>query len=682
MRNLFKSFGLSLTGIGVVFMFGAASAADTGRASYNVASANRATFSGQQRMPTMSILPTNATGNVTTNTNTANAIKCPDGGVQTSDYTIENCMNDVLSCVNNGALPGGLNDLFNKDLRNSILNGMNLCSVQVDKCLSDVRKNCQNVYRTTSDFWLDFNSRKIQPEYYSFVLRKTGLTPNQAENTCWLLDKNVYGSSFDAVSNGGTVTSEYNQQVGAYNNQGGSNLTKNSPQGVNVNNNNPGVDGQRGHYARWDAATGECLVRVAAYNKDSQIKNSWLFGVAGNDQPAEVWKNAGSSFTCGKDMFGFGLMTGTKTTAVVGVGGGTLVGAGVGALAGHGKRNFDCENKSQVEELKSELKSTGKVAVLNQYLDVNSKINLNEDIDDNCEAILELYDKYQDSKIALKSCDTNVKTTADTEEVEIKAENVVKKIDNTVDLTKVKVNGVDRDVNDTSYTQEKVDALAASGAEPIKIKVKSLVTANTDNNSDSEYKCATMYENLNLARKDVRAPYCSSTAKGPNCVDHVEFSRQVNELGKVFGKLEILNGEKSNMLASTAIGAGAGAAAGGLATAITAFVEKNNINCRVGDGLQKVDYGKSYSIGSLKDFYVKWNLRLPDTIMPTATATDCASWTKACETLKDLNQCTIAQVNYKPVNSMNTTLVNTACAVSGSTCTVNYPVAVSNGACQ
>ncbi|MBN1281752.1 MAG: hypothetical protein JW985_02160 [Alphaproteobacteria bacterium] len=660
MRNLFKSFGLSLTGIGVVFMFGAASAADTGRASYNVASANRATFSGQQRMPTMSILPTNATGNVTTNTNTANAIKCPDGGVQTSDYTIENCMNDVLSCVNNGALPGGLNDLFNQDLRNSILNGMNLCSVQVDKCLSDVRKNCQNVYRTTSDFWLDFNSRKIQPEYYSFVLRKTGLTPNQAENTCWLLDKNVYGSSFDAVSNTGAVTSEYNKQIGAYNSQGGGSLIKDSPQGVRVNTNGS-VDGQRGHYARWDAATGECLVRVAAYNKNSQIKNSWLFGAAGNDQPAEVWKNAGSSFTCGKDIFGFGLMTNTKTTAVVGVGGGTLVGAGVGALAGHGERRFDCDNATSRKALSDELRDNrNSLNTLNKYLNNEFESFANDTMSERqCESIVKLYNNYE----KLKSLNPS--------------EN-----DTTIVLTKENFKSEGSDFNYDIYYADN-----ESTGKPLTDVINSELKDNEKTDLKNNLKVtkirkeAIKYTSL-INQNYYNGVYCEG-GNSEECVSGGEIKTQIGDLSKIFSGLGSLdNIEKSNMLASTAIGAGAGAAAGGLATAITAFVEKNNINCRVGDGLQKVDYGKSYSIGSLKDFYVKWNLRLPDTIMPTATATDCASWTKACETLKDLNQCTIAQVNYKPVNSMNTTLVNTACAVSGSTCTVNYPVAVSNSACQ
>lgn len=72
--------------------------------------------------------------------------------------------------------------------------------------------------------------------------------------------------------------------------------------------------------------TATCLIRVAAYNKDKHISNSWLFGAAGDDRPAEVWKAAGDTFSCNKDLFGFSLMNDTSTAAVVGVGGGTVLG--------------------------------------------------------------------------------------------------------------------------------------------------------------------------------------------------------------------------------------------------------------------------------------------------------------------------------------------------------------------
>jgi hypothetical protein len=250
-------------------------------------------------------------------------------------YSIEDCMNDLGSCVAN-TLPEGINSMFNSDMRNSVVNGMGLCGVQIDKCINNTsRTDGKKAYYARNDVWIDFNSRVIQPQYYSFVLTKTGLTPNQAENTCWLLDRNVYGSSFTAVDAKGSVTSEYNKNVQSYNGQGGAN-TKGNPMGAGVNTNGL-VDAQRGHYARWDATKGECLVRVAAYNKDDLITNEW-FGGIGDKQPAEVWKKAGESFSCEKDTFGFGLNNNTKTAALasgIGIVGGAAVGAGVGALVTH-----------------------------------------------------------------------------------------------------------------------------------------------------------------------------------------------------------------------------------------------------------------------------------------------------------------------------------------------------------
>jgi hypothetical protein len=135
-------------------------------------------------------------------------------------------------------------------------------------------------------------------------------------------------------------------------------------------------------------------------------------------------------------------------------------------------------------------------------------------------------------------------------------------------------------------------------------------------------------------------------------------------------------------LAGAATGAGIGVAAGATATLITSFIEKNNINCRIGDDLERISYGKTGKIDSLKDFYVKWNLSLPDTIMPTALVVDCTSWQNACGTIRDMNQCAQAQVNYKPSGAARVTLVDSACAVSGATCIENQTVAASQGACQ
>lgn len=711
MQNLLKMFGMSIAGLGICAFVGDAYAVQSSpRAAYNVRSGVSATGNAAQRMPSMPTLPIISVGNISTDVPTNNNgggnnggnngggedpnpdMKCPDGGVPNSDYTIDSCMNDIFACVNNGGLAHGLNDMFNEELRNAIVNGMGLCQIQVERCVSEVRRDCANVYRSASDVWIDFNARKVQPEYYNFVLRKTGLTPNQAENTCRLLDKNTYGSSFAAVSNNGNVTAEYNKLIGAYNGQQGGVLIKNNPQGVQVNDNNPGVDGQRGHYARWDATTATCYLRVAAYNKDTHIKNSWLFGAAGDDRPAEVWRATGDTFSCNKDLFGFSLMNDTSTAAVVGVGGGTVLGVGVGAIAGHGKRAFDCDNDKHREMLLEELQSDGTIYVINEYMDSGDRIppTVKELQNGQCENIIKLYYRYSQISTALQDCQD------------------VTKIDReTTNSIKFKFNCDNTSAEALNRCfKEKVPPCADSGFQNENQCERRLLAMCEDSSIDDCY--VTLYQvgvdanvmvdvrksiidtethtcsfkSINLAKVKGDDIYCAS---GEDCETISNIRTDVKRLGNVFTKdiAELIrNGEKSNMGKSIGIGAAVGAGTGGLATAITAFVERSNINCRVGDNLAQVGMGKSYSIGSLKDFYVKWGLNLPDTVQPTQTANDCASWKRACGLLTDLNQCANAQLNYKSADAVTTTLVNTPCVVSGSACIENYPVAKSYGACE
>jgi hypothetical protein len=556
---------------------------------------------------------------------------------------------------------------------------MNLCHIQVEKCVTDVRRNCRNIYNSSSDVWWDFNSRKIQPEYYSFVLRKTGLTPNQAENTCLLLDRNTYGSSFSAVSGSGSVSSEYDSRVGAYNGQIGNTLVKNNPQGVAINTSGK-VDASRGHYARWDAATGECLIRVAAYNKDSHIKNNWLFGTLGDDKPAEVWKAAGETFSCNKDLFGFSLMNDTSTVAVVGIGGGTLVGAGVGAIAGHGKRDFDCKRGGNLKKLTEELRASKNLGTINMYLDPAYRITAGKEVtEDQCGEIVKLYDKYLMLKDLNKENCSGIITVYGTW-----AQDFLKKSDGSIDFTKISHDGeIVNVIEPSDDIKNKVKEILANidtgvSDEDMRYDRKSpLALQKADRGNDDE--TCTNYHPLNKIFQDDQI-VCTANS---DCISGATLGSQLNQLDSdVFRNIAILQGEKSNMLSSTLTGAAIGAGAGGLATAITAFVEKSNINCRIGDGLDKVSFGKSHSIGTLKDFYVKWNLHLPDTIMPTAQVSDCASWKSACGTLKDLNQCVGAQINYRPAGVNTMTLVNSACAISGSVCIENYPVAKSQGACE
>ena len=713
MSGLFKMFGMSAVSMAVCAMFTAAEAVQaTGRAGYANVRAG-ASNNSVVRMPTMPTLPMISVGNISTNIPTGGVTvpnvpdvpdvpdnpdtpddpvdpeppvepECPDGGVRNSAYTVDMCMDDVLHCVNNGALPNGLNNLFNEEVRHAVENGMGLCISQVERCIREVRRDCAYVYRSAADVWIDFNSRKVQPEYYNFVLRKTGLTPNQAENTCRLLDKNTYGPSFSAVANDGRTTAEYDKTVGAYNSQQGNMLVKTNPQGVQVNDGNPGVDGSRGHYARWDAESATCLIRVAAYNKDKHISNSWLFGAAGDDKPAEVWMAAGETFSCNKDLFGFSLMNDTSTVAVVGIGGGTVLGAGIGAIAGHGKREFDCSRDSHREMLMAELKDGRAVGILNEYL--ADKVDITQKVmeESSCNEIMELFDKYYQYETAIAECkdaeylySSSItielsfdKKSGEEAGVQAVAPWCITNNHKTVDACK---KALHRECTSKGSVEACKNWLSEQGITPTSV-------SETDKSLMDGQDCT--LKALNLDKKNGEGIYCSQSGK---CITASNVETELKRLNSVFNKSVtdlMVNGEKSNMAKSIGIGAAVGAGTGGLATAITAFVERNNINCRVGDGLEQVAFNKSHSIGSLKDFYVKWNLRVPDVIAPTALVTDCQSWKNTCAAFADLEQCADAQFNYKPAGAPTTTLVRSACKVSGSACIENYPVAKSHGACK
>ncbi len=750
MQNRLKLFGLSAVSMAVVLMMAPANAAESGRAAYNVRQLNRGGMSASQRMPVMPTIPINTTGNMTTdlpdtpitpsNPNTPDnpdnpdkpdvpdepEPECPDGGVKNSEYTVDKCMRDVYACVNNGALPNGINDMFDEELRNSIINGMGLCTAQVERCVREVRRDCENIYHSAADVWIDFNTRRVQPEYYSFVLRKTGLTPRQAENTCWLLDKNTYGSSFDAVANSGTTTYEYNNRVGAYNGQGGVNIIKKNPQGAIVNNGNPGVDGGRGHYARWDPVRAECHIRIAAYNKDTPIKNSWLFGAVGDDRLAEAWGKAGSTFTCNKDLFGFSLYKNTNTVAVVGIGGGTLVGAGIGALAGHGDREFDCGNADHRKKLYNQLK--GNFDIVNKYMNIKIPASSHELTQAQCNALVELYNKYKNVRSAVNLCkkrggtalasadinadtkyvfrctvtrnsngrtSTNVQVsmTYDNGAVNISPDNVTLSEDQLKNCYKsTDIEGVI--IKPAQYCMEDDNPIPLGDCadrieEAIESMHDNIINGNLSavgqiNIGGKLYDKSCVFNPINLDASTSSGIYCGCSETGcatsTGCLPYEVMDIELQELDTYIAGLSI-DGDKNNRVKTTLTGAAIGAGTGGLATAITAFVEKNNINCRLGDGLDQVGYGKSMSIGTLRDFYVKWNLRLPENVAPTSMVVDCNSWRRACAEITDLEQCKSAQVNYKPAGAPAITLIHAACIPSGSVCIENYPVAKSYGAC-
>ena len=542
MRHLdfMKFFGLSIASVAVFsFVTGADAASYSGRSAYERMTGSPVV----SRMPTMPSLPGMAVGNISQDVPTTPFVPsepnepdepdtpsadCPDGEIKNSGYTIEACMTDMLRCVNGGGMPGGLNDLFDDNVRESVAVGMGVCAAQVDKCISDVRVDCKYIYDNAGDVWADFNSRRVQPAYYDFVLRKTGLSPYQAEYTCRMLDND-----------------------------------------------------QGEQYAYWDAVNGACMVRVAAFNKDEQIKNSWLFGAAGDDTLAQVWRATGETFTCNKDLFGFSLMNDTNTAAVVGIGGGTLLGAGIGAAVGSG-------NGARV-----------RIACVTEY-----------------------------GKDFL-TC-----------------------------------------LNENSATEK-----------------YPVIQHCIDESASSDLECQRILESKGTVKEDLVAVFCPSVATWADCANalispfdickdaSVTSAEQCEQLVK-----QQLSGAGRGK--ATAIGAATGAGVGGLATAITAFVEKNNINCRVGNGLNTVSYGKSYTIPTLRDLYLKFGLQLPDVVSPGANIAGCDAWVNACAEYLDLNMCRFAQFNYKSSDGVVAQSVPAACVVSDGVCIENYPVTKSYGVCE
>lgn len=658
----------------------------------------------------------------TNNSGQSGTQTCSTGGtwggcIISTAYTIDDCMNALLACVNYGGLAGGVADMYDENIRNSIISGMSLCKPVVDRCIADIA-----VYHSASDVWIDFNSRVVQPQYYNFVLRKTGLTPHQAENTCWLLDKNVYGKSFAAVSDNNAVNGEYAQGIGAYNSANNNSLTKPNPQGAAVNAQS--YDANRGHYARWDASKAECLVRVAAYNKDDLITNRWL-GI-GNDKAAEVWKSAGSSFSCNKDLFEFSLMNQTKKMAVLGTTIGAAVGAGTGALIGHAQdkkaaTETYCDDEDNLLKMNKELSDNTTRAILNEYLGgpiavgsqgnennadgplrVHTTLKSGEQIDvAKCKKIQELYNSYQQWKVVSTSAgkvhnvfptaeiscpDCSTPKCTDVIQSGVDAYSVAYKADGSVFYCKILNEAKDRMVifnnakNPANQCNEGIDAITKfikdEGCEGPNYKNRSRADGNKTFRNPN-----VMYANFNA---DV---FCMDEDK--TCIGPETFKKQVDRLGSVLEFLNIDNEAEekgmSNAGKGALIGAASGAAAGGLATAITAFVEKNNINCRVGDGLDKVSMGKSGTIETLKNYYIKWALNLPDVVAPTPTApvNDCAAWTAACAIITNISDCITAGIHYLPAGGTTPVLVYNACSVNATTgaCGANMPVATSQGAC-
>ena len=636
---------------------------------------------------------------------------CPDGKPADSDYAVEDCMRDILACVNDGALPNGLNDMFNSDLRASIINGMNLCYAQVEKCVTTVRRGCKDVYGSRADVWIDFNSRQVQPEYYNFVLHKTGLTPTQAEATCLLLDRNTYAKSFAAVGLADKVAGEYKKAVYAYNNQGTVKQTKDNPMGPVVNTDGE-IDAQRGHYARWDATAAKCLLRVAAYNKDKLITNKWL-GI-GDDQAAEVWKAAGETFTCNKDLFDFSLMNQTKSAALIGVTSGTAAGLAIGAGVGAGiagKSVRQCKDIEYRKELLRKIKNNDNITLgaLSDFFDpelkgqkfTSSTYSLNKE---DCHAILDLADKYKEYEAQVATCmklsegereslsnrfvfrfdcsenpdlrtcilDTFFESSADPkipEDVYLK-ELVRKKVEKSK-ATEIIEEGKNTQTAPNASTKVEAKPTEEVAIETVVAQMIDCMEPVQSSNGVYELKkddCAIAKELMNaLGVYQLNLGQCTfksldksagtddsivCTASEGDCVSAEKMAEQLKKLS---GLVELLpkvgsdESRKKTIGKATGIGALIGAGAGGVATAITALIESDNINCRVGDGLGQVGYNKSYSIDRLKDLYVKWNLNLPDTQVQGGSTTvhDTVTWDGVCSKNTTPEECAAEQFYYK-----------------------------------
>lgn len=698
---------------------GATTSAARGGASNNQNQGRGAT--NVQRMPSMPILPLNVIGNkLPSNGNEINTINevpttpepinpnpgpnpgpnpnpnpnpTPNGLCDLS-YTVDSCMADIAACVNSGALPNGINSMFDAELRESIFNGMNLCISQVEYCISNVKlpksdnSGCVPMYQSTRDVWLDFNARRVQPAYYAFVLSRTGLTPIQAENTCLLLDRNTYGASFNAVGKLDNTNSEYAQAVAAYNSQKPKDkdapLIKPNPQGAEVNTNGT-YDANRGYYARWDAQNAQCLLRVAAYNKDKLITND-VFGI-GDKGPAQVWRATGETFTCNKDLFGFSLMNDTKKAAIIAVPVGTAVGAGIGFAAGHKASDFNCNDESQRRTLTEAIRTRSNLSALRQFMKDHAVSDVSEALTEGnlvstgkiinkeaCEQLRTLYEIMGDAKEALESCEDTARNYGVT--LDLNTERYLAGHCETYgEMVYEEQEKICKETYDKCTGEKKCncEVYVTTTKEPFKIEIDSKVVANPDIKETLSAHCK--FKELNQALQSSDSVYCD-TKEG--CIIKREFEAEIAKLRTAFAGLEdAFAGQKDNRAKTTAIGAASGAAAGGTATLITAFVEKNRINCRVGDDLDRVELNKSYTIDRLRDFYVKWALQVPKTPASSSAliVTNCGNWDAICKTFTSADECTNATVGYMPENIYTPREVVSACRMNGATCGINMTTA-------
>ncbi len=591
------------------------------------------------RMPTLPVMTMNTVGNPVVgtvtepiNVNSGNVIptpptpptppapepECADGGVRNTDYTVSMCMNELRLCVDAGAVEGGLHGLFNDEYFARVLNGnLRICQNVVDKCL-DIRKDCRKVYRTYKSVWADFKSRILWPEYYNFVLYKTGLTPNQAKKTCTRLG------------------------------------------------------------AKWDAVNADCVVCVVAYNKDKPISNEWLFGAAGNGKDAEACLKMGESFTCNKSLFGFSLLNDTATVAATAIPGGAIVGGVIGGVAAKSKQNkvmdTPCASKDFRQKLGKQIQSGENNRLLKTYLydagrdqygyysgyyaggdESTAKAvpdtfyNMDEAT---CELIMDLYAKAKLYEDGIEACEADAELNY--------VASLLPKGDIKSQITDI----VLQDDKRVCYTQGTVQCVSA----------KSGLTQQTLDAFKSQ--CMFIPLQLGYTVNNENSPFCTHNG---DCRTVNQIKSELSRLRGLLDAIAVVTDDSNapSVGKGILVGGTIGAATGGLATGITALIESNNIKCVVGDDLASVALNKSHTISSLKDFYVKKGFSLPDTIIPTTVVSDRDSWAVACsEYAGNPEDCSNAQVVYKHGNARE--IISAACEAQGSTCGVNEDVAQSH----
>ena len=318
--------------------------------------------------------------------------------------------------------------------------------------------------------------------------------------------------------------------------------------------------------------------------------------------------------------------------------------------------------------LLEELQASKGITKLSNYMTTGYSFNPSDLSETECNEIVDLFDRYTQTQQALAECDAG--------------SDYFFQIDETLDI-EVQCKQKLSQQKFTGDTEEIIKRLQDEWLAKCKANPKAVMDSWNSGPDKTKAPCG-YFPTLNMAKNYGRDVYSCTGASG-ECLNVSEIGREISVLNGIFtSKVTdvIIKGEKSNMVKSVATGAAIGAGTGAVATAITAMVEHSNINCRLGDGLAQVGLGKAYSIETLRDFYVKWNLNLPDTVSPTAQINDCASWRDACSKFTYAEDCKNAQVNYRPSADVTTTLIRSACAVSGSTCIENYPVARSYGVCE